>query len=93
MNCKPGDMAEVIGCNPLIPEVTGTIVTVLRSAGVEPLYGPEWWCMPAWPIRAMRGTATTKPMLGEIIFPDSELRPIRPPETPVTTDVPEELTA
>lgn len=91
MNCKPGDMAVVTKA--ARPENVGLIVEVLQLA--DPQDHPSglwaWRIKPAWPIRASDGRLVGR--LDIPYHPDAWLRPIRPPETPVTETRDEELTA
>ena len=91
MNCKPGDMAVVI--NSLFEENIGNIVHVIRPAArchVSRLF--SWEAKSTRPCRGLDvfGGSDNSSTIGAI--PDAWLRPIRPPETPVTETRDEELT-
>lgn len=95
MNCKPGDMAVLTKA--VLPENVGLIVTVLQAYGIKTL-GPHagmfsWECKPAWPrTTVVDATGQREYGVHTSHTPDAHLRPIRPPETPVTETRDEELT-
>lgn len=93
MNCKPGDMAVVI--RSVVPANMGLIVTVVKASISSHSSGlPSWECKPAWPVVMVTTDMRRWPASVELgRIPDAWLRPIRPPETPVTETRDEELAA
>lgn len=95
MNCKPGDMAVLVKA--VLPANVGLIVQVVRAYGISVCAEDRgmflWLIKPAWPCATMN-TQTRIVKYGTNLFPvaDAWLRPIRPPETPVTETRDEELT-
>lgn len=87
MNCKPGDLAVVVGAK-LTPELIGAIVRVVRPALPGERYGSGWVFNPRtdgpfWVISGegrllpTRGSKGTFKLVGERPALDSMLRPIR----------------
>ena len=95
MNCKPGDMAEIIKVNTIIPEALGTVVTVLANGEMHPIHGWLWDVKPAWPVVTIHHTKLVRddPSDAVALCPDAWLRPIRPPEVPQTITRVDEVTA
>lgn len=100
-NCKVGDMAEYIGPSEYR---RGHIFEVIAQAGPgctvtlpngkrSTVHAELCWVVKAYvPVRAdFCGGGYDYSEYGVCL--DSRLRPIRQPEQPVTTDVPEEITA
>lgn len=88
MRCKVGDMAEILsGPN------QGAIVEVVGVDNVSSLYYGQhcWFVHAAWPMMAYVGV-NPRQLRTDASAPDEHLRPIRPPETPVTETRDEELT-
>ena len=92
MNCKAGDMAEIIRSD-FFPENKGAIVQVSDVGETRTPWGWLWEVKPAWPLKSI-GDSSRKVFFdaAPVFFPDAWLRPIRPPETPVTETRDEELT-
>lgn len=96
MNVKQGDMAYVVGAD--FERDNGLVVQVLKLAPAR--YAPngaEWECKPCYPCfsgEAVGSVFITPIELSaeNVDIPDAWLRPIRPPETPVTETRDEELT-
>lgn len=88
MNCKPGDLAVIVGFNPLIPEITGRIVEVLSAAPAAGDFrlpdgrtneaaGPGFWIVKFQnPVRARLDSGGTRLALYGAC-PDRRLRPLR----------------
>ena len=89
MNCKPGDMARIVKSSN--GENVGVIVEVVKFVGADNEYVNLWDCKTAWPIVGY-DVANRKCVATKVQIPDAWLRPIRPPETPVTETRDEELT-
>lgn len=83
MNCKPGDMAVIVGAR----KNNGMFVEVLSAHPPRDDDGAMWDVRPMVPIKNLDGELTTTGWIA-----DKFLRPIRPPETPVTETRDEELT-
>lgn len=89
MNCKPGDMARVVKSR--FPSNVGLIVEVLTSE-IDSEGKPGWKTKPAWPCFGILDGVLS--FSSDVTwFDDDQLRPIRPPETPVTETRDEELAA
>ena len=90
MNCKPGDMAILVHSG---AGNEGKIFTVIRLASEHDLtewrfiqqYGPVWWIDRFIPTSDLK---TKKPFAV-----DAWLRPILPPQEPITVTRDEEVTA
>ena len=92
MNCKPGQMCEVL-CS-RVKENKGLIVEVIRVNPSQYGYGVEWYCKPAWPIFAVDPYGKLWPRNGDLSSaPDKWLRPILPPQEPQTIAHDDEVTA
>ena len=89
MNCKPGDMAVLVKA--VFPENVGLIVEVIVFKGEAWGFLDNWLCKPAWPSRGEYPSGVVDYGMQESLIPDAWLRPIRPPETPVTETRDEEL--
>lgn len=89
MNCKPGDMAVTIKSTN--GENVGLIIEVVEFLGADNGYVNLWNCKAAWPIIGY-DVVNRKRVTTKVAIPDAWLRPIRPPETPVTETRDEELT-
>ena len=101
MNCKPGDMAVAINGGPLYENMIFEVIS-LAPVGVcfklpdgymhDPASThPSWIIKAITPIPApVNGGSKRLTVYG--VGADSRLRPIRPPETPVTETRDEELT-
>ena len=82
-------MARVIQSN--FPSNVGLIVEVIQLVTTQ-ANQPMWETKPAWPcLGVLRGVVLFNG--DRTNFPDCQLRPIRPPETPVTETRDEELAA
>jgi len=89
VNCKQGDMAEIISC--MYPQNVGVIVTVKKFVGQIEGFDDIWDCLPAWPMVTHdagtgRQVMLWEPSDGLVYIRDANLRPIRPEADPVTTD-------
>lgn len=89
MNCKPGDLAVIVGFNPAHPHTTGRIVDVIEAAPVgvgfrlpdgkshHPCRAGAWIIRFHNPVNlnAIRGRSSAV----FAVCPDAHLRPIRDP--------------
>lgn len=91
MNCKPGDMAVVTQA--MLPQNIGLIVEVLNDGYTDSKFGWTWKTKSAWPASATNNVRGLRQAITEAHVHDAWLRPIRPPETPLTETRDEELTA
>lgn len=101
MNVKAGDMAVAVTNDHLYANL---IFDVLHLAPIGVKFNlPDgtphsvvaanhWVVKPIVPTTALFSSGKRKPATFGVV-PDFKLRPIRPPEEPVTTDKPEEITA
>ena len=94
MNCKPGDMAEIVKVGSGAESNIGTIVTVVAYSHNHPLLGCVWQVKPAWPICQYATTSIQRDVFSAkvAICADASLRPIRPEEDPESILREEELT-
>ena len=92
MNCKPGDLAILVGG---YPENVGAIVEVIESdVDATAYYGRQLWIVMVTgrELRVRpRDSSSTKMGRGRCTALDSQLRPIS--GVPVTDDVSDEVTA
>lgn len=93
MNCKPGDLALVIGAR-LTPSMIGRIVEVVRAADpkrdryVPTMKSHSWLCRSLGAPIEWDGE-----MVSERVIADALLRPIRPNDKQSETEREKELTA
>lgn len=101
MNCKPGDLAVIVGFNPASPHLTGRIVEVLELAPVganfklpngkshEPAPPASWVIRFQNPVdlSGLRG----RPDSMYAVCPDRKLRPLRDPGENVEDEVVQKL--
>ncbi|MGB8422210.1 hypothetical protein [Paraburkholderia sp.] len=83
MNCKPGDLAYVVGD---IPEA-GLVVTVVKAFGQDYEFGFGF----CWTVESREPQKTLRGFITRFEVPDSNLRPIS--GVPVNEEVTEEVTA
>jgi len=88
MNCKPGDLAYIVGGLENPSPNLGRIVEVLHLWG-EDEHGPNWLCKSIEPI-ALRGPGDSTVYDTECISADAWLRPIT--GLPITDDIKDEVT-
>lgn len=92
MNCKPGDLAVVIGG---FPENVGAVVTVLASASEETnFWGCQIWLVEVTgrPLKAMHNRlGFVADVTGILNMKDTLLRPVS--GLPLNDDVKDEVTA
>jgi hypothetical protein len=84
LRCKPGDMAIIEGAR----KNNGMIVEVVSEHPPREDDGAMWNVKPLAPIHNLDGELTTTGWIG-----DKFLRPIRPPETPMSETRDHEVTA
>lgn len=89
-NCKVDDMAVKVAGK----DHVGLVVKIIRVSEHWTQFDGClcWMCKCAWPVMVTEG-GVIKGFYGEVAIKDAQLRPIRPPEQPVTTDHPEEASA
>jgi len=88
MNCKPGDLAYIVGGLDNPSPNLGRIVEVLRLCG-EDDDGPNWVCKSREPL-ALMGPGDSTVYATEGICADAWLRPIT--GLPITDDIKDEVT-
>lgn len=88
MNCKPGDLAVIVGFNPMVPEISGRIVEVLAAAPAGHDFrlpdgttnvaaGPGFWIVKFQnPVSVPMDSGRSRMALFGSC-PDSRLRPLR----------------
>ena len=91
MNCKPGDMAVIV--ETLDGSGIGSVVTVMSRDDRHVSGLPSWVVHCPWEQSVINFFSGEKYTAKYFVIPDAWLRPIRPPETPVTETRDEELTA
>ncbi len=93
MNCKPGDLAIIIGSD--FTENLGRYVSVgANYLPYDERWGIEYRCTSiGQPLLYWRGTRKVTKGAMEIVIADRDLRPINPPTESQTTDEKEGMTA